>query len=72
MISYAPRLEQNFEYDLKRVRRLIKEDQYSDLKKLINSWPMALYHLKIMGRLKLYERDVYLKYCPDEIRELFN
>lgn len=61
MKPFAPKLDQPFEVDLKRVRRLIKDDDYKNLNKLVSNWPEQEYHLKIIDKLNLFEKEMYIR-----------
>jgi hypothetical protein len=61
MKPFAPKLDQPFEVDLKRVRRLIKDDDYKNLNKLASNWTEQSYHLKIIDKLKLFEKEMYIR-----------
>lgn len=61
MKQFAPKHDEPFEVDLKRVRRLIKDDDYKNLNKLVSNWTEQDYHLKIIDKLKLYEKEMYIR-----------
>jgi hypothetical protein len=60
MKPFAPKLDEPFEVDVKRVKRLIKDDDYKNLNRLISNWPEYKYHLKILNKLNPFEINRYV------------